>query len=184
MAVTIRVPDGDGTTTDIPTLFPTGGTHASKVDEGVPGNDGTDFVESQANGEVVDFLTLEAMPSDFDTANDFFCRQRLNVSGRVDDTVNVRSLIYESNETSAVGGSQTQAGNTSGWETFAASSATSDSANKATWDTRKIRIQMFRNNSGMPDAITMLSTAVEVEIDYNVAAAATAPYYFRRMMGG
>ncbi len=169
MALTTPVPTSDGTTTNFGTLFPTTPTtHFDKVDEGVPGNDATDYIESTANSSVSDFFEMSDMPGDFGDAIDFAPSMRSEISGSVDDSIFTRVGVYESNETTLVG-VFVFLGNDHSWTTTAGGTQ-SDTSNKATWDGRKLYAEAFRNNTGMPDAVTIRITAIDVDINYDVAA--------------
>lgn len=182
MAVVTVVPDGDGTTLQLtPT---TESDHFDEVDEGISGaDDGDTTLETTAGDIEEDFLTLEAMPGDFDTAIDFQITVRTQVAGVVDDTVQQRVELFESDETTNLGGIAGIFNNHS-W-TNSSGSVTADSASKAAWDTRKIRLRAHKSSSGMPDATTREFTAVEVVINYDTTGPpATNKNQFWRRAGG
>ena len=175
MAIVTLVPDGDGTTLQ---LIPTGGgSHWDQVEEGVPGDDGATTLSTTNNSPRADFLTLGETPSDFDVAISVVARMRTQVAGIVDDNITMQCQVSASDEIALQGNQAFLVGNHS-WTTTASTSAT-NTDNKATWDTYKIRASVNRSNSGMPDSITSEFTAVEATVNYDVVAAVDDPGFGR-----
>ena len=167
MAVTTRVPDGDG---GILQLTPISGTHFDEVANGVSTPTDSTFLQSTANSTQTDMLDFEDMPGDFDTANDVTGIMRTVLTGVVDDTVTMDFDIFNSAETSVIENLAALAGNHSITNTTGSAQTNTDGA--SAWDGYKMRLQVNRNNSGMPDSIQADFVEVEIDIDYNVATSA------------
>ena len=168
MATTTRVPTGEGTLIEWTPL--SGTDNALMVDEGVDANDGdTTYVSRNGKSLLVDYYTLQDMPADFDTAIDFKCRGNYKQVGWVDDSLIVLLAVYESNETSRIANSVTNSSVPTSYTTFQHSAAQADTANKATWDTRKFRLESNIVASGKADGAVIYVTAVEVLLNYNTS---------------
>ena len=154
------------------------------VDETVDGNDGDTTYVSITVGTGVgtrDRYTLSDTPADFDTCNTAQNRIKVKQTGWVDDTLTWDAVVYESDSTTAVTAGQILlvAATSTTYETIAGT-ATAETSNKATWDSRLLRLRVVKSANGMADAITAYCTAVEVVMDYNTSGpAATQPYYHR-----
>lgn len=163
MAVVTVKPDGDGTTTE---WTPKGaGDNYVEVDEGISGAD-DDETEVTSDPDDIDFYTLDAMPGDFDVCVDRTITVRAYQSGRVDDNMRLRPGIFQSNETSIVGPVEIVDISAITSYTDDTGSTVANTDSKALWDTYKFRVRSEQNASGMPDAITVFVTAVEVVINY------------------
>lgn len=162
------VPDGDGTTTDLTVLVGPG--NFDDVDEGIAGaDDGGTTVSTSGNSSLDDFYTMEDMPGDFDAAVEWDGVLRGQISGVVDDTISLSGAVFETNETTLVAEGALSGNRT--WETFTFVSGIASTSSASTWNSRKIRLRSDRSNSGMPDAVTVEFTAVEIVITYATAAA-------------
>ncbi len=165
------LPDSDATTLDWTPKG--GGTHYIEVDEGIAGTDDgtTEITAAAATAVKEDFYTMEDMPADFDAAIDFQCRSRAYQTGRVDDTVRWRPTIKESNETTTIGGPADDfAVTNTSYQTFEGS-VRSNTDDKASWDTRKLRPAVLTASVGMPDSITLFCTVIEMLINYSSTGA-------------
>ena len=173
MATTTRVPTGEGTTIQWTPL--SGTDNALMVDETIAAHDSdTTYVSRNGKDALSDFYTLQGMPADFDTCIDFKCRCTYKQVGWVDDTVAISAIgIYENDETTGVGASVSDATHPTSYTTFEHASAQADTANKATWDTRKYKLQSIISASGMADGAVIRVTAVEVLLNYNATGSVT-----------
>ena len=164
----VLVPDGDGTTLQ---LTPISGTHFDEVANGVSTPTDSTFLQHTGNSTATDFLDFEDMPGDFDVAIDVVGRMRTVLTGVVDDTVTMDFDIFNAAETSVIENLAALAGNHSITNTTGSAQANTDNA--AAWDGYKMRLQVNRSNSGMPDSIQADFSEVEIDIQYDVTAGET-----------
>lgn len=170
MAVVTLKPDGDGTTSE---WTPKGaGDNYVEVDEGIAGADDDATENTVEPGELSDFYTLGATPGDFDVCIDATGKVRAYQSGWVDDLViNLRVDLRESDETFiAILHTQSLSSVTS--YTTLTGSAVANTDSKALWDTYRIEVVASKVATGMPDAITVFCTAVEVVLNYSTGGTA------------
>ena len=157
----VLVPDGDGTTLQ---LTPISGTHFDEVANGVSTPTDSTFLQHTGNSTATDFLDFEDMPGDFDVAIDVVGRMRTVLTGIVDDTVTMDFDIFNAAESAVIENLAALAGNHSITNTTGSAQANTDNA--AAWDGYKMRLQVNRNNSGMPDSIQADFVEVEIDIQY------------------
>ena len=169
MPETTRVPDGDGTTLQLTALG--GGSHFEEVNEGIGAtDDASSKIDNASNNSTrSDFLDFEDMPGDFGVAVDVAVNMRSQIAGVVDDTVDCRVDIFSADESTLIETCVTLAGDHSWATTNGSAQANTDSL--ALWNGYKVRCQMFRSNSGMPDSILMEISTVDIVINYDVAGA-------------
>ena len=169
MATTTRVPTGEGTTIQWTPL--SGTDNALMVDETIAAHDSdTTYVSRTSTGAKSDFYALQDMPADFDTAINYKCRCTYKQAGWVDDSVVVWLTIYESDELTGIGSTATDETHPTSYTTFEHASAEADTANKATWDTRKFQLRSNITSSAMADGTVIRVTAVEVLLNYNASS--------------
>ena len=162
------VPDGDGTLLELTPV--TASIHFDEVDNTIALADDTDLLSGTGNTTSTDFLDFLDMPGDFDVAVDVTGAMRTEISGIVDDTVTMLFDIFNSAEDTLIEALASLAGNHSLTNTTGSAQANTDNA--AAWNGYKMRLQVLRSNSGMPDAIQADFSEVEVVLNYDALAGA------------
>lgn len=150
-----------------------GGIQAEKVDEGVdtPDDTGSEVTEN-TNGLDDDNYTMDDTPGDFDVAIDVDLQLRGFQTGRVDDTCLLSAFVVSSDEaTVQAAGDAHNVDAVTSYTTFTDASPQANTDSAAAWDGYRIRLRKNKTSSGMPDSVTFTVTAVDVVVNYDVAAA-------------
>ncbi len=163
------VPDGDGVILNLTPV--TAPIHFDEVNNTIALADDNDLLSYAGNSTAESMLAFQDMPGDFDVAVDVTGTMRTEISGVVDDTVTMIFDIMEVGETVLVENLASLAGNHSITNTTGSAQANTDNA--AAWDGYKMRLQVSRNNSGMPDSIQADFSEVEIVLNYDAISGPT-----------
>lgn len=171
MPATTLVPDGSHTLNN---WTNGGGQNDDKVDEGVSTpDDANTEIHSDPNDQ--DEYTLGPTPGDFDVAVDFKLRGRGHESGMVDDVEIGMVLSIRTAAGGLIGAEETMGFvNDSSYATREGA-VQGNTDDKTTWDGYIFRMVSFQQTTGMPDAAEIFVTAVEVLVNYDVAATQSFP---------
>lgn len=185
MATVALNPNAEGTTIQWTPL--SGTDNALMVDEGVDAHDSdTSYVSvAAAATNKVDFYELDDVPGDFSANESYLVRLIIKQSGRVDDDVTVVGIVSESDESTllAAGSAGVLLTSTTYVLLESDEGAVADTADDATWNSRKFRLLTSKAASGMADAVTVFCTAAEVFLTYTASGPATTQPIWRRTGG-
>ncbi len=158
----------DGTLLELTPV--TASIHWDEVNNTIALADDADLLSGTGNTTSTDMLNFQNMPGDFDVAVDVTGAMRTEISGIVDDTVTMLFDIYNSAETTLIEALASLAGNHS--ITNTTGSAQTNTDNAAAWNGYKMRLQVLRSNSGMPDSVSADFSEVEVVLNYDAVSGA------------
>jgi hypothetical protein len=177
MASTTLTLDGDGTTTGW-TRFPASGTFASKVQSIAAQDDDTTYIASPDVATGTIFLTLTAVPADFDpdaiTSITLNVRhRRLNTPAMAVDDGTCHAQILRVDEATAISTSPTPVNSpiSGSYTTSAFTPTPTGSHSVADWNAAVLAITFTHSNNQTPDDVNQMRvTAAEAVIVYTPAA--------------
>lgn len=177
MADYLLTADGDGTTTGW-TREPASGTFASKLEAVGSSDSGTSYVQSPnlANGQM--FVTLSAVPGDFnpDDVTSIVLRAialKVNTPSQGVDVSDLYLQVFRSDESTALTDESAVCNvtSTSVWTQFDRTVALNGTHSVDDWNGARLRLRFVHTQNQMADTVNQVQvTAAQVDGTYNVAA--------------